>query len=370
MKTTALNEKWDVLVRFFPEGWDEKAYECQALVRKRGFDSPELLMRLLLIHLAGGRSLRSAVSYAKTTQLCEVSDVSLLKRLRSSGEWFRWLCRQLRAELDHESDFTVYSRLFRIRTLDASVIRGEGPAGSSWRLHYSLNLESLRCDSCFITAQSVGENFTHFQVGPGDLLIGDRAYCRRKGIFSVLEAGGDVLVRFHSTNLPLLTRRGRHFGLLEKLNKLKAGQVGDWDVYYTDAAGRQAKGRICAIRKSRETIDKSIKQLKMKASRQQRSLKPETLELARFFIVFTSVNRHKLKGSDALWLYRKRWQVELAFKRLKSIVELGHLPKRDPDSCIAWLHGKLFVALLVERIFQEAENFSPWGYPLHRPAHT
>jgi hypothetical protein len=48
--------------------------------------------------------------------------------------------------------------------------------------------------------------------------------------------------------------------------------------------------------------------------------------------------------------YRLRWQIELVFKRMKSILGLGHLPKKDPISSQAWLEGKLFVGLLIERM--------------------
>jgi IS4 transposase len=61
--------------------------------------------------------------------------------------------------------------------------------------------------------------------------------------------------------------------------------------------------------------------------------------------------------------YRKRWQVELAFKRLKSLLQLGHLKKYDEDSAKAWLQGKLLVACLIETLILTAERFSPWGYP-------
>ena len=46
--------------------------------------------------------------------------------------------------------------------------------------------------------------------------------------------------------------------------------------------------------------------------------------------------------------YRARWQIELVFKRLKSLLGLGHLRKMDLDGSKAWLHGKLFVAMLLE----------------------
>ena len=43
---------------------------------------------------------------------------------------------------------------------------------------------------------------------------------------------------------------------------------------------------------------------------------------------------------------------------------LGHLPKKDPASARAWLHGKIFASLLVERMVDAADTFSPWGYRL------
>ena len=47
---------------------------------------------------------------------------------------------------------------------------------------------------------------------------------------------------------------------------------------------------------------------------------------------------------------------------MKSILGLGHLPKKDPATARAWLHGKLLPRLLVERMIQAANTFSPWGY--------
>ena len=174
------------------------------------------------------------------------------------------------------------------------------------------------------------------------------------------------MVRFHSTHLPLYTYRMASFDLLKNLRTLKEGDIGDWNVYFEDIEGGKTKLRLCAIRKSKAAIEKAIKAIKRRASRSGTKPREQTLELAEYFNIITSVNRYKLKGEEVLSLYRARWQIELAFKRLKSILELGHLPKKDPESCKAWLHGKLVVALLVERIFQEAESFSPWGYPLGR----
>ena len=71
-----------------------------------------------------------------------------------------------------------------------------------------------------------------------------------------------------------------------------------------------------------------------------------------------------MKSTQVLELYRVRWQIELAFKRMKSIMGFGQLPKLSDASSRAWIHGKLFVALLLERLLDAAEHFSPWGYRL------
>ena len=59
--------------------------------------------------------------------------------------------------------------------------------------------------------------------------------------------------------------------------------------------------------------------------------------------------------------YRCRWQIALMFKRMKSLLGLGALPMSRADSCRAWLHGKLLVAVLRGRLLDAAELFSPWG---------
>jgi hypothetical protein len=71
-----------------------------------------------------------------------------------------------------------------------------------------------------------------------------------------------------------------------------------------------------------------------------------------------------VRTAQILEFYRLRWQIELVFKRMKSILGVGHLPKKDPLSAQAWLEGKLFVGLLIERMIHTAEAISPWGYTL------
>ena len=93
-------------------------------------------------------------------------------------------------------------------------------------------------------------------------------------------------------------------------------------------------------------------------------MRPETLEAAGYVMVVTTLPRTRLRATNVLELYRGRWQVELAFKRLKSLLGLGHLKKTDPDAARSWLHGKLLLAFLIEALIGAGHLFFPWGYPL------
>jgi IS4 transposase len=80
--------------------------------------------------------------------------------------------------------------------------------------------------------------------------------------------------------------------------------------------------------------------------------------------VLTTLSEDILDTRKILELYRARWQIELCFKRLKSLLRLGCLPKRSGESARAWIQGKLLTVLLIERLIEEAQLFSPWGFPL------
>lgn len=160
--------------------------------------------------------------------------------------------------------------------------------------------------------------------------------------------------------MSLQTPDGSPFDLLAAVSGLRgAGAVGSWPV----AAGG-VPGRVCAVRKSAEATRRARKRARREARRQGSEVRPATLAYADFVIVFTTFCEETFGAGEVLEWYRLRWQVELVFKRLKSLARLGHLPKHDDDSARAWLYGKLLVALLVDKLIDHARATSPWGYAL------
>ncbi len=115
-----LGEDWEVIETVLPEGWQEAAKRTGALIRTRGFDSAATLLRVLLIHLVDGCSLRETAVRAEAGALAKVSDVALLGRLRGSGEWFRWMVEQMSQRLSSASQDVLPGK--RVRLVDASVV--------------------------------------------------------------------------------------------------------------------------------------------------------------------------------------------------------------------------------------------------------
>ena len=125
----------------------------------------------------------------------------------------------------------------RIRVVDGSAISEPGGTRVELALALLSRPPSLHCDEVIVTGPEVGESFTRFTIGPGDLLIGDRGWPIRKGIRHVVAAGGDVIVRLNLTNVPLLDGTGQPFPLLRRLRQLRGTTVGDWPVTIVNNQG-------------------------------------------------------------------------------------------------------------------------------------
>lgn len=359
------DDNWVVMTQFLPPGWEEKAKGLGALLRLRNVKSPGDLLRLLLIHLADGCSLRETVVRARQSRLAKLSDVALLKRLKAASEWLRWMAVELVGRRQVELRKPQWLSGYNVRSVDATVICEPGSSGTDWRLHYSLELFSLKCDFFKLTQPDVGESFTNFSIAPGDLMIGDRAYGSLNGLWHIRDRGGDFLVRLRSKAFKIYSvATGEELKLLQVFHDLAIGEAGEWEVEARSAGQVPMKFWICGIRKSKEAAEDAIRQALRQARERNYTLDPETLELHRYIVLATSIGPETISAEQVAELYRTRWQIELAFKRLKSIMGLGQLPKLDPVSAQAWLHGKVFVALLVQAMIDEGRCFSPWGYTL------
>lgn len=357
-------EDWECLKLFFPEDWEAQARPMGAWQRQpRSIPSTEALLRTLLIHLADGCSLRETAVRAREGGLADVSDVALMKRLIASGDWLRWMSTKMLERQGLSMHKPSWLEGYNVRAVDATVICEPGSTGTDWRVHYSLELFGLKCDVFHLTGPKIGEAFARFKVCPNDLIMGDRAYGRIKGFEYVLKHGGHFLTRLQNKAFSLRWPNGKDCSLHNLLSPLEINETGDWSLEAYTSKQKGMSLRICAMRLSEEASAKAKRKAKKTQSKKQCSLDPETLALHGYVVLATSLPE-SITARQVLDLYRTRWQIELTFKRLKSIMGLGHLPKENEAAAQAWLHGKLLVAFLAKALIDEGERFSPWGYPI------
>ena len=283
----------------------------------------------------------------------------IFKRLAAAEDWLRWLAEQLWRQLEPPQLPSDY----RIRAVDATTVQEAGSTGTDWRVHYVIDLSNLQCDHFELTDAKGGETFRRIAIHPGDLMLGDRAYGNPPGVFHVVEAGGAVLVRINVSSLPLYTPSGRKIHLLARLRALRIGRTDQWPAN-VQMNGASIGGRLIAVKRGRQAAAMARRRLQREARRKGRQIGASTLAAAGYIFVWTNLPTRAVSATMAMELYRMRWQIELAFKRMKSILGLGQLPKSTDASARAWIHGKLLVALLIERILHAAEAVSPWGYRL------
>lgn len=333
--------------------------------RLRGGRSEDDLLQVLLLHVAQGYSLRETTTVARAAGLAHISDVALLKRFKQAGPWFRELSLRLLTEAQVPSLPTAGLTMCLV---DATHVKEPGKAGSCWRIHYALVFPSLACRHFSLTAiagPGVGESFRHFPVTATDCLIGDRGYSTTDNVASVSDRKGSVLIRYNPFSLALHTPQGKRMDIARLLARWPAHQPRRmWRCAIGHPKGGMIAGRLLVIRKSQTTAAAATKRALRQASRKQYSLKRPVLEYAKYIMVFTTLPEDRFDTELCLEWYRVRWQMELVFKRLKSLAGLGHLPKHDPESSQAWLYGKLFTGLLTEKLIQYGESISPWGYGL------
>ena len=369
----AAEEDWDLLVSLFPANWRHMARLSGALKGLRQDKSEEKLLRVLMLHVGCGFSMRETVVRAKQARLAELSAVALFKRLRKSKDWLYRLCCALFEERGLRIQPPPNQRL---RLLDSTTVKEPGKTGSLWRIHYSFQWPSLNCDYFKITTtegDGTGESLQQFPLTPQDYVLADRGYCQASGIHFATNSRAYVAIRLSQHNIRLLEQSGSELQLAQKLRTIrKTGQIGQWRAFIPLEDSAPVPVRVCVIRKNRTAILLAEKKLRRRASKRGTELEPETLFYAQYVMVLTTFPEQDFPAAVILEWYRFRWQIELVFKRFKQIAQLGHLPKYDEESAKAWLYGKLFVALLTEKLIHHACAVSPWGYllegaPLSQP---
>jgi hypothetical protein len=344
------------LLSKLPKEYAKKCLELGIIERKRGFKNPEDLMLLSLFHVVYGVSLITISEVGRLLKIADVSDVSFMKKFEKSGDWFAWISEQiaLKATANYEKPKGLKDR--RIIGVDASDVAEKGRSGRVYRLHYAMDIFKMCTADFSITTNKTGETLRNFRFCPRDIVIGDRAYGTINGITYIKDSSADCILRLRTGCFSMYDEDDKKINLCDEIAGLDFEESREINVFIKNENGRLPI-RICVKKKSKEACKNSDKKLNRRQSKKQQTATKETIFLSHYIVLATTLSSD-ISCEEVLETYRFRWQVELVFKRLKSILDLGELPKKSEKSSLAWLNAKLMVALLVEQ-FTASACFSP-----------
>jgi hypothetical protein len=359
-------DHWPEVSAQLPGGFDLEATARLrgAFTRAREIKNAETLLRLALAYGGLGMSLRETCAWAEAGGIARLSDPSLLDRLCKAAPWLGDIVAALIAE---QAKMTAGRWVgYRVRALDGTSICEPGADRTTWRLHVGYDLATGQVDQLELTDVHGAENLQRLTYAPGDIVLGDRYYARPRDLRPVIEAGADFIVRTGWNSLRLLQANGEPFDLFAAL-AAQPDQESELQVRVHEGLTKNPSPgplilRLVVRRKPPEQAEAERKRLLKDAKKRGKQPDPRSLEAAKYILLLTSLPVATFPPADVLALYRFRWQIELAFKRFKSLAGLDLLPAKKPELARAWIYARLIVAIIAEQIAGQVPDSSPSGF--------
>jgi hypothetical protein len=350
------HEAWSHLLAWLPperelERW---ARETGALRRRRGVKAAAALLRVLLSYACSPLSLRGTSEWAQDSAWARLSKTALRRRLQQSGPWLK---RVLDDILSRPVDASRVAGM-RVWLADGTRLVPRGVKNRGWCAHTLLDPWTAQTSQLDLTDRHGGEHLGRFRFAENDLVIADAGFAHRRGLVTVARQQAYFLVRSNWCNVPLQTRHGRDFDLFKAVEPLKPGQVAEFEVQTRGEKDQDLPAlpvRLLVYRKTDDAAHLTRRKAEREARRKKRTVAPQTLAACHFVFLLTNVPTDKLDTDTLCELYRLRWQIELGFKRWKSLLALDSFHTVQDDSVRATLTAKLLGAVMVERIVAAAD---------------
>jgi len=359
-------DHWPEVSAHLPAGFDVEATARLrgAFARAREIKDAETLLRLALAYGGLGMSLRETCAWAEAGEIASLRDPSLLNRLCKAAPWLGDIVAALIAEQANGPAGRWAG--YRLRALDGTSICQPGADRTTWRLHVGYDLATGQVDQLELTDLHGAENLQRLAYRAGDVVLADRYYARPRDLRPVIDAGADFIVRTGWNSLRLLQPNGEPFDLFAAL-AAQAEQEGEVQVRIYEGVSEVTPLeplilRLVIRRKDPEQTEAEQKRLLKDAKKRGKQPDPRSLEAAKYILLLTSLPATVFPPSDILALYRFRWQIELAFKRFKSLAGLDQLPAKNPGLARAWIYARLIVVIIAERIAGQVSDSSPSGH--------
>jgi hypothetical protein len=314
------------VVARLPETLEQQARELKAFERSRQIRSATELLRGLLAYVYTTHSFAHLSMWSVLIGLADVSANDWRKRLQRASAWGNWLLQALLLSSSAVVPWLLRAGVRRVLLIDGTHLKCFGPLGETWRVHTAFDLLAGRLTELKVTDTHEAEHLEVFDLQAGDVVVTDRANGYRERIAFVKQRQADIVVRFSPSTLPLEDEQGKAVEVVRWLKgrHAPAGRRCSRLVWISQQGQRIAL-RLLAVRLSPEQREQAQRRKKRKASKQQRILQADTLYLAGWVLLVTTLPQEQWSDQQVVALYQARWHIELLFKRLKQLLHQQRL---------------------------------------------
>lgn len=338
-------DQWEYVRTLLPADLEDSARRTKALVRCRNVPDASALLRMALAYALSDLSLKDVAAWASAMDLAAITGPGLFYRLREAETWLACVLAQL---LGEQLPQAVGG--WPVRVVDATVINGPGDKAVQWRAHVLVNPSTGSFRAVELTDDSGGEKLARYPLEKGELVLGDRAYGTARGVYAVRQAEAHVVVRFNPGNLRTCDNERQRVYLKEREAEVPATGAVEFSITLPVPPKPTKSHRIWDSSKAIAWIP-----ARAVASRTRNG---------EVIWILTTLTVAELPALAVLGLYRLRWQIELFFKRLKSLLHMDTLPSREGPTAKSWVFARLIAAALAQQLVQPSGPLSPWGYQL------
>ncbi len=347
-----MDARWEQeIVAHLPKELEEQAWRLGAMQRKSGKITRACdLLRGLLAYVLCVSSFQGLGAWGVLAGVGDLADTSWRERLRNASAWLAWLLsQQLQTQGVQLCPWLKKAGYGSIDLVDATNVKCVGVKGRVWRIHcvYSLLTQQLRQAVGSFT--KVAEHLKHFALQAGAIYVHESGSGYRDRVAQSAEAGAYAVTAFYPGSFPLQDEHARDFEVIKwlKAQRARAGKICSTRAFFSHQE-KSYEVRVIALHRTAEQTEQMRRQKCKKASKRQRGIQSETLYLAGWLLVLTTLPAADWSAVEVLSLYRARWHIELLFKRIKQLLSQHRLRAETEETALATVY-----AIVVSWVMQQ-----------------
>ena len=335
-----------------------KEFEKQKLLkRKRVLKSYSALLKAVFLYIIKELSFQRISNRMASSKyrIC-MSDNAWRKQINKAALVFfsvaiQYLDKKHRSQ-SKKKPKTIFGFL-EVCALDATSIAVEGKSTEVFRLHTNYSLNKHIPYEVNITDSHSAETVKHYHIERKTLYLADRAYGKTTQFSYIIDNNADFIFRMSPHNVKLFSDQE----CTKKIDfkKIVRKSIRSVMCYFKKDAASIYKIRVIMAPIPDEKYEKTEKRTRRKAQKNQYKISENTLELSRWLFLATTLPM-KIKSKDILNTYRKRWQIELFFKRAKSLLHFHRLKRSSHKYMKSILHLWFAVAAFTSIIASDISD--------------